>query len=83
MGKWLGVEVAEWLPSGSWKDIFIGSYDYSYLFVLKWPYCRSERVERLPPFFAVNEPLPILLAVVMGKMHHCVACASLLYAHPF
>jgi hypothetical protein len=36
MGKILGVEVAEWIPSGSWKDILIGEYDYMYLFVVSF-----------------------------------------------
>lgn len=35
----------------------------------KWPYCRKHRVERLPPFFAVNEPLPLLLALILGFQH--------------
>lgn len=34
MGKLCGVEVAEWIPSGSWKDVLIGNYDYSYLFIV-------------------------------------------------
>jgi len=34
MGKILGVEVAEWIPSGSWKDVLIGNYDYKYLFIV-------------------------------------------------
>ena len=39
MGKWLGIEVASWLPTGSWKDIFIGNYDYSYLFIVSLLHC--------------------------------------------
>ena len=35
---------------------------------LKWPYGRQD-AQRLPPFFAVDEPLPILLAIVMGFQH--------------
>jgi len=35
----------------------------------KWPYCRKDTTDRLPPFFAVNEPLPILLAAIMGLQH--------------
>ena len=40
MGKFAGIKVAEWIPSGSWKDILIGNYDYSYLFIVRpsvWP----------------------------------------------
>ena len=36
---------------------------------MKWPYGRGQHVLRLPPFFAVNEPLPVLLAVIMGFQH--------------
>ena len=35
MGKLAGIEVAEWIPSGSWKDVLIGNYDYSYLFIVR------------------------------------------------
>ena len=35
----------------------------------KWPYCRKDTTDRLPPFFAVNEPLPLLLALIMGLQH--------------
>jgi len=35
----------------------------------KWPYCRKDTTDRLPPFFAVNEPLPLLLAAIMGLQH--------------
>lgn len=63
------VRWATWIPHGSWKDVFIGDYDYKYLFMPKWPYCRKDTTDRLPPFFAVNEPLPVLLALIMGLQH--------------
>ncbi|KAK9809309.1 hypothetical protein WJX73_003576 [Symbiochloris irregularis] len=51
-------------------DILIGSYDYSYLFRLRWPYGKAaQNAQRLPQFFGVNEPLPLLLAVILGFQH--------------
>lgn len=26
----------------------------------RWPYCRKKAIDRTPPFFAVNEPLPLV-----------------------
>ncbi|KAK9845577.1 hypothetical protein WJX84_005671 [Apatococcus fuscideae] len=63
------VNFGHWVPTGGIKDVLIGDYDYNYMFVPKWPYCRSHKVERLPPFFAVNEPLPLLLAMILGFQH--------------
>jgi len=28
------VRWATWIPHGSWKDVFIGDYDYKYLFLV-------------------------------------------------
>lgn len=28
------VRWATWIPHGSWKDVFIGDYDYKYLFMV-------------------------------------------------
>ena len=28
------VKWATWIPHGSWKDVFIGDYDYKYLFMV-------------------------------------------------
>ncbi|KAK9822799.1 hypothetical protein WJX74_011059 [Apatococcus lobatus] len=67
--KLLGVHLERWIPLGSWKDALIGDYDYTFLFMPKWRYCRNHKVERLPPFFAVNEPLPLLLALILGFQH--------------
>ena len=36
----------------------------------RWPYCRSNAVERSPPFFAVNEPLPIVSTPFTCNSHH-------------
>ena len=30
------VRWATWIPHGSWKDVFIGDYDYKYLFMVSF-----------------------------------------------
>ena len=49
----------------------------------RWPYCRSEVVERAPPFFAVNEPLPIVSTpphaiLICGQLRHVTQFESAL-----
>lgn len=44
MANWMPAVTAAWVPHGTWKDIFIGSYDYSYLFKLKVLHCCQRNV---------------------------------------
>ncbi|KAK9845023.1 hypothetical protein WJX74_009785 [Apatococcus lobatus] len=57
----------------SWKNpkkLLFGSgqYDYVFMCLPQWPWCRREKLKP-PPFFALNEMLPVCLAAIMGLQH--------------
>ena len=49
------------------KDGLIGNYDYAFLFTPTLPFMKKQR--RAAPFFALNEKLPVLLALLLGFQH--------------
>ncbi|OJJ50727.1 hypothetical protein ASPZODRAFT_54641 [Penicilliopsis zonata CBS 506.65] len=49
------------------KEGLIGDYDYAYLFRPEIPFLK--RPMRAQPFFALNDRIPILLALLLGLQH--------------
>ena len=55
---------AEKLGFKDTKDCLIGTYDYKHYCKPTWPYGKGVRAP-LPPFFGLNEKMPILLGMLM------------------
>ncbi|KAK9817183.1 hypothetical protein WJX72_010737 [[Myrmecia] bisecta] len=54
------------------QDCLIGKYDYKSLCMPRFPFCRNWRKAKARPpqkFFAVDEPLPFILCLLMGFQH--------------
>ena len=49
------------------RDGLIGDYDYAFLFRPTLPFMR--RARRSAPFFGLNDPMPVLLALLLGFQH--------------
>ena len=48
---------------------------------MQWPYGKAaQNSERLPQFFGVNEPLPLLLAVILGFQHAAAMVGGIIAA---
>jgi NCS2 family nucleobase:cation symporter-2 len=47
------------------REGLIGSYDYAYLFTPRLPFTKRER--KSTPFFGLEDRMPILLALILGK----------------
>ena len=57
-----GVSLSHWIPPGGWKDILVGDYDYTYLFV----------VQISDDFCAVNHMHSSYATAMMTRMEHCM-----------
>lgn len=56
------------MPTGSWL-------------CMQWPYGKAaQNSERLPQFFGVSEPLPLLLAVILGFQHAAAMVGGIIAA---
>lgn len=49
------------------RDGLIGDYDYGYLFRPSLPFTKSANVA--PPFFGLNDKMPVMLALLLGFQH--------------
>ena len=49
------------------RDGLVGDYDYGFLFKPNLPFMRKSR--RAAPFFALNDSMPVLLALLLGFQH--------------
>ena len=58
------------------KDGLIGDYDYAYLFKPNLPFMGNRNVS--PPFFGLNDKMPILLAMVLGLQHTLAMLAGVI-----
>jgi NCS2 family nucleobase:cation symporter-2 len=47
------------------REGLIGNYDYAYLFTPRLPFTKRER--KSTPFFGLDDRMPILLALILGK----------------
>lgn len=50
------------------KEGWIGNYDFSFLCMPTLPWGNNKR-RAAPPFYGLNDPLPITLAIVLGLQH--------------
>ncbi|KAF2260756.1 Xanthine/uracil permease [Lojkania enalia] len=58
------------------KEGLIGSYDYAFLFKPNLPFLKKER--RAAPFFALNDSMPVLLALLLGFQHALAMLAGVI-----
>jgi hypothetical protein len=49
------------------KDGLVGDYDYGYLFKPNLPFMGTKNVT--PPFFGLDDKMPLLLAAILGLQH--------------
>lgn len=49
------------------REGLIGDYDYGFLFRPELPFMKKD--PRAPPFFGLNEKIPVLLAFILGLQH--------------
>lgn len=50
------------------KNGWLGSYDYAWLCIPALPFTKAYN-QRSPPFYALNDDLPLLLAATTGLQH--------------
>ena len=58
------------------RDGLIGDYDYAFLFKPNLPFIRRER--RAAPFFGLDDPMPVFLAVLLGFQHALAMLAGII-----
>lgn len=72
---------SSWKKKLTTKDGWIGSYDFAWLCTPTLPVYhpeRGKRKRRPPPFYALDEDIPILLAIVCGLQHALAMLAGLI-----
>ncbi|KAF9000312.1 xanthine/uracil permease [Cyathus striatus] len=58
------------------KQGWVGDYNYSWLCTPSLPFMKRER--RMPPFYALDEDLPLILAISSGLQHALAMLAGLI-----
>lgn len=51
------------------RDGWLGDYDYAWLCTPTLPFMKNNSARRAPPFYALNDDLPLLLAIASGLQH--------------
>ena len=51
------------------KSVLIGDYDWNFLCMPRFPFCDKGKEYAPPPFYAHNEPLSLLVALMIGLQH--------------
>ncbi|OAA62720.1 purine permease [Niveomyces insectorum RCEF 264] len=54
----------------------LGDYDYAYLFTPHLPFMRGSRLAS--PFFGLNDPMPVVLALLLGLQHALAMLAGVI-----
>lgn len=62
--------------SVSTREGLIGDYDYAYLFKPNLPFMKGEEVA--PPFFGLNDKMPLFLALLLGLQHSLAMLAGVI-----
>ena len=65
--KGVGEQAKSLLKAFTTKDGLVGDYDYGFLFKPNLPFMRKSR--RAAPFFALDDRMPVLLALLLGFQH--------------
>jgi hypothetical protein len=60
------------------REGLIGSYDYGFLFKPNLPFMGSQNVT--PPFFGLNDKMPVFLAMLLGLQHSLAMLAGMFTA---
>lgn len=58
------------------REGLVGNYDYKYLFTPKLPFVKTSH--RPPPFFGLDDHMPIVLAMLLGFQHALAMLAGLI-----
>lgn len=58
------------------RDGLIGDYDYAFLFKPNLPFMAKS--DRAPPFFGLNDKMPVLLALILGFQHALAMLAGII-----
>ncbi|KAF6749014.1 purine permease [Ephemerocybe angulata] len=59
------------------KEGWVGDYDYAWLCTPSLPFL-GKKEDRMPPFYALNDELPLLLAITSGLQHSLAMLAGLI-----
>jgi hypothetical protein len=58
------------------KNGLIGDYDYAFLFRPNLPFMRPS--DQPPPFFGLNDKMPVILAILLGFQHALAMLAGII-----
>ncbi|KAL2024986.1 hypothetical protein VTK56DRAFT_3685 [Thermocarpiscus australiensis] len=58
------------------KEGLIGNYDYAFLFRPNLPFMKKS--DRPPPFFGLNDRMPVVLALILGFQHALAMLAGII-----
>jgi hypothetical protein len=58
------------------KEGLVGDYDYAFLFRPQLPFMK--KADRPPPFFGLNDRMPVVLAVILGFQHSLAMLAGIM-----
>ncbi|EJD43542.1 Xanthine/uracil permease [Auricularia subglabra TFB-10046 SS5] len=60
------------------RDGWVGDYDFAWLCTPTLPFVKGGKTTRVAPFYALDDELPILLAIVCGFQHALAMLAGLI-----
>jgi hypothetical protein len=58
------------------RDGLLGDYDYAYLFKPNLPFMGGKEIA--PPFFGLNDKMPVVLALLLGLQHSLAMLAGVI-----
>ncbi|KAK0649115.1 permease family-domain-containing protein [Cercophora newfieldiana] len=58
------------------KEGLIGNYDYAFLFTPNLPFMKKS--DKVPPFFGLNDKMPVVLALLLGFQHALAMLAGII-----
>lgn len=58
------------------REGLIGNYDYAFLFTPNLPFMKKS--DQAPPFFGLNDKMPIVLALILGFQHALAMLAGII-----
>jgi NCS2 family nucleobase:cation symporter-2 len=71
-----GQKAGRFVKAFTTKNGLIGTYDYAFLFRPNLPFMKKER--RAAPFFALNDRMPVFLALLLGFQHALAMLAGVI-----
>jgi uric acid-xanthine permease len=74
--KTVGSRVSGIIRTFTTKQGLIGDYDYKFLFTPRLPF--SKKAARGPPFFGLNDEMPVVLALILGFQHALAMLAGII-----